>query len=65
MGLVDILICVILQLEGSPLVEAQNDKFSGKAGSSHYCCFDCWTRYLPDCCLLLVSGSVDRVLTSK
>lgn len=33
MGLVDTLIWVCLQLEGSPLVEAQNDKFSGKVRS--------------------------------
>jgi hypothetical protein len=26
------IICFCLQLEGSPLVEAQNDKFSGKGG---------------------------------
>jgi hypothetical protein len=39
------IICFCLQLEGSPLVEAQNDKFSGKGGFSflkdqRWFCFD-------------------------
>jgi hypothetical protein len=39
------IICFFLKLEGSPLVEAQNDKFSGKGGFSflkdqRWFCFD-------------------------
>uniref|UniRef100_A0A8I6XFE5 Uncharacterized protein n=1 Tax=Hordeum vulgare subsp. vulgare TaxID=112509 RepID=A0A8I6XFE5_HORVV len=39
------------KLEGSPLVEAQNDKFSGEVVClfMFVSSFRCWTRYLTDC----------------